>query len=524
MGAAQGGRMALLTAPTSRVPAPPRVSPGGRLAARARSTPGRLTALMLLLAVLGLLAGTAGVVGVMQRSALVDGVRNGSGPLTVQAQQLYRSLSDADATVAAAFLSGGIEPEGLRTRYQRDIADASAALAAVTAGASADRDAVNHLAARLPVYAGLIDTARTYNRLGRPLGAAYRREASGLRRAELLPAAQSMYASETRQLRADRTGGASFPWLAIPLLVLTIAGLVWAQRYLTRRTHRLLNVGLVAATFLAVVMLGWTTVSWAAVQNHLDAGRRTGSEQVDLLVQARIAALTARADEALTLVARGSGGDFDKDFDARMATLAGADGKGGLLAQVRKAASDPTLAGAVGGAQGDAQTWLASHKKERDLDNGGSYPEAVKLAGGGGGDSTGGTFQRLRHRPGQANDPGQPAPGGLTAGAGRHARRLDHEAHRGQRPAQGRRRPEHQPFRVPEPRDRADRGLRHRRGPRGGQGHLRRPEQGAAHRDHVGPAHPVHRAGQGGHRRGHHDDELRPLDEGQLLQRVLRGR
>jgi hypothetical protein len=353
---------------------------------------------MLLLAVLGLLAGTAGVVGVMQRSALVDGVRHGSGPLTVQAQQLYRSLSDADATVAAAFLAGGIEPDALRTRYQKDVADASAALAAVTAGASADRNAVNRLAAQLPVYTGLVDTARTYNRLGKPLGAAYLREASGLMRAELLPAAQSLYGSEAAQLRADRTGGASFPWLAIPLLLVTIAGLLWAQRYLTRRTHRLLNVGLVAATFLTVVMLGWTTVSWAAVQNHLDAGRRAGSEQVDLLVQARIAALTARADEALTLVARGSGGDFDKDFDARMKTLAGADGKGGLLAQVRKAASDPTLAGAVGGAQGDAQTWLASHKKERDLDNGGNYPDAVKLTVGGGGDSTGAVFQRLDDR------------------------------------------------------------------------------------------------------------------------------
>jgi hypothetical protein len=387
--------MALLTAPSTRVPAPlqPAVRPN-RLAARARSTPGRLTALMLLLAVLGLLAGIAGVVGIMQRSALVDGVRHGSGPLTVQAQQLYRSLSDADATVAAAFLAGGIEPDALRQRYQKDIADASAALSAVTAGASADRDAVNHLAARLPVYTGLVDTARTYNRLGRPLGAAYLREASGLMQSELLPAAQSLYKSETRQLRADRTGGASFPWLAVPLLLLTIAGLVWAQRYLTRRTHRLLNVGLVVATGLAVVTLGWTTLSWAAVQNHLDVSRRAGSEQVDLLVQARIAALSARADEALTLVARGSGGDFDKNFDGWMRVLAG-DGSGGLLEQVRKATNDSTVAGLVYGAQNDARAWLASHKKARDLDNAGNYPEAVKLAVGGGADSTGIAFQRL---------------------------------------------------------------------------------------------------------------------------------
>src|SRR2546423_6765076 len=118
--------MALLTAPAPSVRPDPRARPAGRIAARARSTPGRLTGLMLLLVVLGLLAGTAAVIGITQRAGLVDGVRHGSGPLTVQAQQLYRSLSDADATAAIAFLSGGVEPDGLRQRFQDDVAAASA--------------------------------------------------------------------------------------------------------------------------------------------------------------------------------------------------------------------------------------------------------------------------------------------------------------------------------------------------------------------------------------------------------------
>ena len=143
--------MALLTAPASSVRPEARVRSGGRLAARARSTPGRLTALMLLLVVLGLLAGIAAAVGIMQRSALVGGVRNGSGALTIQAQQLYRSLSDADATAATAFLSGGVEPVALRQRYLDDISDASAALAAVTAGAGTDRALVDQLSAQLTV-------------------------------------------------------------------------------------------------------------------------------------------------------------------------------------------------------------------------------------------------------------------------------------------------------------------------------------------------------------------------------------
>ncbi len=394
--------MALLTAPAP-APAPGsrpdnRVRPVGRLAARARSTPGRLTGLMVLLVALGLLAGTAAAVGIMQRSALVDGVRHDTGPLTVQAQELYRSLSDADATAASAFLSNGVEPAPLRQRYQDDIAAASAALAAVTAGTGTDRARVGRIAAQLPVYTGLVDTARTYNRLGIPLGAAYLREASGLMRADLLPAAQELYKQESDRLAGDLSGGAGFPWLAVPLLLITIAALVLAARYLTRRTQRLLNIGLVVATGAALLMLAWTTVSWLSVQGHLSRAQRAGADVVDELASARIAALNARADEALTLVARGSGGEFDKDFGDKMNQLGGrlgaarADAPGATgtaaLTDVGKAMN--AAGQAVADAQEHAKTWRDAHTKVRDQDNAGNYPEAVRLAVG---DQSGGAAQ-----------------------------------------------------------------------------------------------------------------------------------
>ncbi len=347
---------------------------------------------MLLLVLLGLLAGIASVVGVAQRTASVDRLRDNSGPQAVRAQQLYRSLSDADATAAAAFLAGGIEPASLRQRYQDDVAAAGAALAAVTAGAQADRASVNQIAVQLPAYTGLVDTARTYNRSGLPLGAAYLREASGLMRDQLLPAAQRLYTYETGQLRADRSGGAQFPWLAVPLLVVTIAALAQAQRYLTRRTHRLLNAGLLVATGMALVMLAWTALSWVGVAAHLDASRRAGSAEVDLLAQARIAALTARADEALTLVARGSG-DFDAGFAGNMADLGG--GGAGLLGQAAKAASAGAVRTAIEAAQADAQHWRDVHGKLAEQNKSGNYSGAVQLAVGTGTGSAADAFSQL---------------------------------------------------------------------------------------------------------------------------------
>jgi hypothetical protein len=374
--------MAALTAPART----------GRWAARTRSSPGRLTELMLGLAVLGLLAGLAVTVGTSQRAGLVAAVGSRSGPLAVQAQALYHALSDADATAASAFLHNGVEPPALRDRYRADIAAATASLAAVTEGGASDRSAIELISAQLPVYTGIVDTARADNRVGLPLGAAYLREASGLMRQQLLPAAERLYRTETDRQRADRSGGGGFPWLAVPLLLLTLACLALAQRYLTRRTNRVVNLGLAAATLAALVMLVWTGWSWVVVHGHLDTSDRTGSTQVDLLAQARIAALQARADEALTLVARGTAADLDKDFDAAMTRLAGTDGNGGLLKQARDRAADPA---SVDRALADVRSWRTAHQKVRDLDNGGSYPDAVTLAIGDSADGSAVAFSKL---------------------------------------------------------------------------------------------------------------------------------
>jgi hypothetical protein len=349
------------------------------------------------------LAGLVAVIGSAERASLVRQVGTGSGPLTVQAQQLYRSLSDADATAAAAFLSSGAEPAALRDRYQADIAAASAALATATASREGDSIAIAQIAQSLPVYTGLVETARTYNRLNLPVAGAYLKEASGLMRDRLLPAADQLYRADSVRLAADRDAASALPWLAILLILLTLAGLVVAQVYLVRRTRRLINIGLAAATAAGLVALIWLGASWIGVTANLTASHRDGSAQVALVANARIAALQARANEALTLVARGSGAEFEKTFVEKMTALAGADGTGGLLAQARAQATDPAVRDALAAAAAAVTDWRAVHQKLRGLDDGGQYPQAVRLAIGdpgiAGGDpaSAASAFNRVDH-------------------------------------------------------------------------------------------------------------------------------
>lgn len=386
----------LVREPATRAPA---AAPAARLRKRAagrfKGTPGRLVLATVALVVLGLATGVAGVVGVRQRAGLVDGAVAQSGELAVAAQRLYRALSDADATAASAFLTGGVEPVALRERYQADIADAAAALAIVSGGGAGGAEgagAAARIAAQLPVYTGLVETARVYNRQGVPVGGAYLREASGVMRERLLPAAQALYKAVSDELDEARGDAGAFPWFAVALGMLTIAALVVVQRYLTRRTNRVFNVGLVAATVAAVAVLLWLGVSALVTAGRLEASQDRGSEEVARLADARIAALQARADESLTLVARGNGKVFEDDYDKMMDRLAGDKRDGGLL--VAGDADGPTR-DFLTAALNEARNWDSAHGKVRQLDNDGQYDQAVTTSVGTEQDSTASIANRL---------------------------------------------------------------------------------------------------------------------------------
>jgi hypothetical protein len=348
----------------------------------AASTPGRLFVIGVGLVVLALLTGVVGAVALQQKQQTTDNLVAHREPVAAASQQIYRSLSDADATAASAFLSGGTPPAALRDRYELDIATAGANLAEASAdvgGVPAAEKQVNELAQQLPVYTGLVETARAYNRQGYPAGAAYLREASGLMRAKLLPAAQELYRIDFERLAAEQDEAGSLPWFTLALVVVLLGALVATQRYLMRRTNRLLNVGLVVATGAVLVALIWGSVALLIESTRVADGHEHGTSQVEVIVQARIVALKMRANETLTLVARGDGAEYEDEFKQLSGQLTGTGDKN-LLVRARGLAATPDTQDLIAAAQKNADDWLAAHKKVRELDDTGSYQEAVSLA------------------------------------------------------------------------------------------------------------------------------------------------
>ena len=364
---------------------PPRVAPDTRpplrQAVRSRTTPAKLRLLLAGLVSLCLIWGAVAAWVVSQRASGAADVVSTSEPLALDGQQIYRALSDADATAASAFLSGGLEPLAARHRYQADIARAASHLESATAAAGhspAARDLAT-LSAGLPVYTGEVETARADNRLGYPLGAAYLREASALMRDKLLPAARDVSAQADTQLTAASGQATGLPLALVLLVAAAAVGYVLyrAQRWLLWRTHRRLNPGLVVASVAAVASLLWLAIALAVGRADLLQARDHGSTPVAALARADIAALQARADESLTLIDAQGDDSFQKDYVGIQRRLG--PGPGTLLANAVTAARGSPAAGPAATAATAATAWYAAHRTVRSLDNNGQHTRAIAL-------------------------------------------------------------------------------------------------------------------------------------------------
>ncbi|WP_245171002.1 hypothetical protein [Streptomyces decoyicus] len=412
------------------------------LRAAATTEPGRLRVIGALLAVLVVVFGAVTAWQVSDRSAAADDVVKHSQPLTADAASIYRSLADADTTAAAGFLAGDEESVATRERYATDISTASALLvkaAANSGGSDGARAQIAKLNSRLPRYTGLVETARANNRQGLPLGGAYLRYANEQMRKELLPAARALYDAETDRLAADYGAAKARPWFALAAGVVAIGALGWAQRRHYRRTNRVFNRGLLAATAASVVVLVWLVAGHTVARAALTGSYEHGARSLRVLNEARIDALQARGDENLTLVARGAvlteGQEdfYEAGFRSGMADLAGGGEHGAAAAKSRLGAAlsladDEAGRRPVRAALTQVRQWQVRHGEARAADDKGDYEQALaKVIGAGG--STGESFDRVAAGLQQAlvheqeefrstADSGRGALGGLPVGAG----------------------------------------------------------------------------------------------------------
>ncbi len=348
---------------------------------RASTTPGKLRLLLVGLVAACLAWGVLAALTVSQHASAADAVVATDEPLSLDAQQIYQSLADADVTVSAGYLVGRTPPFSDRERYQHDVAVAAADLKAATAasGNSSIGASLAALTQALPVYTGYVEDGEIYNSLGFPAGSSFIEVASEEMHLTLLPAAHSVYAQENDQLEAASAQATGLPLAVVAVAAALVLGFIFyrAQRWLSGHTHRTINTGLFLASVAGLAALVWLVVALASGRADLVQAGTHGSGPAETLAQADITALQARGDQLLNLISR--------DGDADTLNLFAGD-QGRLTALLADASAHSAAAGAsaVAAARSDAGAWFAVNKQVQALDKANSYGAETQLVIGSG--------------------------------------------------------------------------------------------------------------------------------------------
>jgi hypothetical protein len=363
--------------------------------------PGTLWLLLAILAGAALAWGALTAWTVSQHAAAAGDVVSASEPLSLDAQRMYQALSDADVTATTAFLAGPQQPLAARQRFQADITQAATELTALKSAAAGGGNrpltaGLAAISAGLPSYTGYVAQAQSYSALGFPLtGGSFMQVASEEMHLTLLPAARTAYAQENAQLTADSAAATGLPWVvvAVALAIVIAVGLYRSQRWLARRTHRIVNYGLLAASLLLAVGTIWLAAAFLVARSDLQRSVAHGSAPTETLAQAGIAVQQARGDEILNLISRSGDASFVQNFQAVRRELG--PGPGTLLSTAAAASQGGPGAGPAAAAVHDAGPWYAANEQVYRLDVAASYPAETRLVIGTGPGSSAAGFQRL---------------------------------------------------------------------------------------------------------------------------------
>lgn len=378
------------------------------------TTPGKMVVGMIVLTAALLAAGLSMANSVSNRQSELNHLLTSTEPMSNSAHKLYMSLSLADTIATTGFVQAGVEPENTREQYLRAIDSAAAEATSAVLDSDDDEEYLRQLAVQiqrqLPVYTGLVEAARTNNRAGNAVGAAYMSNASAMMRDEILPAAASLFRLSSNNVSEQQDQLTRPQWVPLSGLVAALLFLGLAQYWLWRISRRRLNRGFAAATVMMVVALLWVSGTNVYTWHLGSRGFTEASTPWDSLTQARIDAQRTRTEEILALVQRRTNYNPSLEFSSTNKHISAALDDYSNSSALRTAAETSADEGVVDGVSSDdaadsstideARTALQEWDEAkahllRALDSG-NYEQALALATdstmgaqGSGADSTG---------------------------------------------------------------------------------------------------------------------------------------
>lgn len=221
-------------------------------------------------------------------------------------------------------------------------------------------------------------------------------EANRLMQQKILPASSALNQANLSQL--DSTYSSYYKNTGIVILFMSLAGLIFigiliaAQIYLFKKTHRILNLGLLAATILFAVSFVYSTSTLNSVKSDLQTAKKEAFDSLNALWSARAEAYNANAIESLYLLHNGTGIvqtadtiNFNLSSGRMSSDTKAALGGGKFEGYLSDALGNATFTGEKAAAVNTIQQWgkyVDTDKQIRSLEYDSKHSEAIALCVG----------------------------------------------------------------------------------------------------------------------------------------------
>ncbi len=250
------------------------------------------------------------ITGVQGQRQAIKTVGKDATPSIITAQRLKDAMAGMDANAASELLvPSGQNPDAVKG-YEERRQKAAERLVAAAENITFDkkeRDPINTMQLGLGEYIAKIQQARDAHARGDAKATllAYR-AAAEIMDTKLIPAADTLDKANFEELersyaqQGSASSGALLFILFFGLLTLGVLGAL--QVFLSRRMRRTFNPMLLAASAIAFVFLGYTTMAFLSAKNHLKVAKEDAFTSMHALRQARALVYAANSDESRYLL------------------------------------------------------------------------------------------------------------------------------------------------------------------------------------------------------------------------------
>lgn len=248
-------------------------------------------------------------------------IRSNTAPSLIAVQGLSASVAEANASAAAVFLSTttGAEDRSRRVQYLSALersAEQAEEVASLVGDDPPSHDALQAVAVALTTYSGEIEASRTASGLGATDADDTFRSALDLTRGDLAAAVATVTERNQNRFDSEAETGLLATIGALVLGVISLVVLIWFQLGITKRSNRIINVGLATATILVaatVVIIGNGGVTRSLALSNAESG---GYDAI-----AATSALQASANELQSQLSLRLLGDSTGEIDVLVADL-----------------------------------------------------------------------------------------------------------------------------------------------------------------------------------------------------------